>query len=244
MSTILVTGGASGIGFACAQDLAVRGYQVGLLDHDSDALEAAAGRLRAAGYSPDARAVDVTDAAAIDEAIRSFTGGPPIRGVVNAAGIYQRGTALDVDEGSWDRVIDVNLKGTFLVSRAVIPLLVAAGGGSIVNLSSQSGRTKSQFAAPSYSASKGGIIGLSMTLAAQHGREGVRVNCVAPGVIDTPMTRDSYSVDERVAMLAAIPLNRFGSAAEVAAVVSFLISDSASYVTGQTINVNGGGWML
>ncbi|WP_214106819.1 SDR family NAD(P)-dependent oxidoreductase [Acrocarpospora catenulata] len=243
-STVIVTGGASGIGLACAAALGRDGHRVFLFDLNEEALRTASSALAAEGFDVGYRRVDVTEATSVQEGIAAASATGLLRGLVTAAGIYQRGTILDVEEAAWDRVLDVNLRGTYLVSRAVVAAMAHGTGGTLVFLSSQSGRTKSQFAAPSYSASKAGVIGLGMTMAAQHGRQGIRVNCVAPGLIETPMIANSYSEDERASMRAAIPLERFGTAEEVAAVVSFLISDAASYVSGQTINVNGGGWMV
>ena len=163
-------------------------------------------------------------------------------GLVNAAGILQLGTIADVSESDWDRVVDINLKGTYAMCRAVIPVFEARGGGSIVNLASISGRTKSLFSAPNYVASKAGVIGLTMALAAQHAAKGVRVNCVAPGVFRTPMTA-VYSDEQWASILATIPLGRVGEASEVADVIASLLSEEWGYVTGQTINVNGGQFM-
>src|SRR5262249_41242600 len=134
------------------------------------------------------------------------------------------------------------LRGTFLLCRDLMPLLERAGGAGVVNVASVSGRTKSIFSAPSYVASKGGVIGLSMTLAAQHAAAGVRVNCVAPGIIDTPML-DAYSGEQRRQSWAGIPLGRMGRPDEVADAIVYLLSEQSSYVIGQTINVNGGLFM-
>ncbi len=123
---------------------------------------------------------------------------------MNAAGEVQLGTIADVSVEEWDRVVDVNLKGTFPTCRAVIPHLEARGGGAIVNVASIAGRTKSFYAAPSYVASKGGVIGLTMVLAAQHAARSVRVNCVAPGIIQTPMTR-AYTDEQRTSLLPRSP---------------------------------------
>lgn len=138
--------------------------------------------------------------------------------------------------------MDVNLKGTYVTCRAVIQILEARGGGAIVNLTSISGRTKSFYTAPNYVASKAGIIGLTM-VAAQHAATNVRVNAVAPGIIRTPMTK-VYSDEHWTSLLPTIPLGRVGQPNEVANVIASLLSDEWSYVTGQTINVNGGQFMF
>lgn len=127
--------------------------------------------------------------------------------------------------------------------RAAIPILVRNGGGAVVNIASMSGRTKSVLTAPNYVASNAGVIGLTMSLANQHARDGVRVNCVAPGMIQTPML-DAYTGEQLDAIRAAVPMGRFADPSEIASVVSFLTSDAASYVTGETVNVNGGMFMV
>ena len=139
-------------------------------------------------------------------------------------------------------MLDVNLKAVFLVCRALVPMLVSAGGGSVVNLTSVSGRTKSIYSAPNYVASKAGVIGLTMSLAAQLATDCVRVNSVAPGLVDTPML-SAYTEQQHEVMRSAIPMGRFAQAREVATVVRFLLSDDSSYITGQTLNVNGGQFM-
>lgn len=243
-STVAIVGGASGIGLASAHKLAEAGYRIALADADTQALESAAQELRNEGAKVEIAPLNVLDVAAIDRCISSFAKDNRLHGLVNTAGIYQKGQAVDVSEPDWDRLIDINLKGTFFACRAAIEVMRAGGGGSIVNLASQSGRTKSYYSAPSYSTSKAGVIGLTMTLAAQHGADNIRVNAVAPGVVDTPMTANSYSEEERAAMKKTIPLGRFASASEMADIITFLISDRSSYVTGQTINANGGAWMI
>jgi 3-oxoacyl-[acyl-carrier protein] reductase len=236
----LVTGGASGIGLATARSLLVQGACVVVADRDGGRLDAAVVDLKKEGGSVGSVMLDVSDPSAVEEAIAGIEA---IDGLVNAAGVLQMGTIADVTPEDWDRVLGVNLKGTFLTCKAVIPRLVARGGGAIVNLASISGRTKSIYSAPSYVASKGGVIGLTMTLAAQHATSGVRVNCVAPGVVETPMT-SVYTEEQWRAIVDQIPMRRIGTADEIAQVIVALLSDRFSYVTGQTINVNGGQFTL
>jgi 3-oxoacyl-[acyl-carrier protein] reductase len=234
--TILVTGGASGIGLATACALADDGALVVVVDRKQppadlvarDAIEAAE--------------VDVSDASAVAGLVTDLEARVGIDGLVNAAGLLQLGTIAAVSETDWDRVVDVNLKGAYLMCRAVIPVLERRGGGAIVNLASIAGRTKSFYSAPNYVASKAGLIGLTMALAAQHAAGGIRVNCVAPGIVDTPMT-SAYSEEQWASLVPTIPLGRIGTPSEVAQVIVSLLSDGWSYVTGQTINVNGGQFM-
>jgi 3-oxoacyl-[acyl-carrier protein] reductase len=237
-----VTGAAGGIGRAVAAALADRDLDLVLADKDQTALAAAAAELTGRTAAIRTWQLDVTDSSAVTALARSLGGGTPVRGLVNAAGVLQLGRIGDVSDADWDRVVGVNLRGTFLLCRELIPLLEQAGRAAVVNIASVSGRTKSIYSSPSYVASKGGIIGLTMTLAAQHAALGVRVNAVAPGIIDTPML-DVYTAEQRQQACAGIPLGRTGSAAEVADVIVYLLSEQASYVLGQTINVNGGLFM-
>jgi len=239
--TYVVTGAAGGIGGAVAAALADYDLDLVLADRDVTALTAAAGL---PGRTARVRAVelDVTNSAAVATLAGSLADGSPVRGLVNAAGVLQLGTIGEVSDADWDRVIGVNLRGTFLLCRELMPLLERSGRSAVVNIASVSGRTKSIYSSPSYVASKGGIIGLTMTLAAQHAARGVRVNAVAPGIIDTPML-DVYTGEQRQQACAGIPLGRMGSAAEVADVIVYLLSEQSSYVLGQTINVNGGLFM-
>jgi 3-oxoacyl-[acyl-carrier protein] reductase len=237
--TYVVTGAASGIGHACARLLSTAGCDLALVDRDGELLAEAASELN--GDEAFVRELDVTNAEALADLAADLEGHSVV-GLVNAAGIVQLGSITEVPEADWNRVLDVNLKGTYAVCRAFIPLLVAAGGGSIVNLASIGGRTKSTFSSPGYVASKAGVIGLTMALAAQHAGQDLRVNCVAPGVVETPMIA-GYSEEQRQVIRDAIPLGRFAESEEIAAAIAFLLSDDASYVTGQTINVNGGQFM-
>lgn len=237
----VVTGAASGIGRACAQVLVEAGGTPVLVDRNEAGLRETSEKLGGA----DACAwhvVDVCSAADVQRLAERLLDGPPVTGIVNAAGIVQLGSLTDLTEDDWDRVLEVNLKGVFLICRALIPMLVEAGGGAIVNLASVSGRTKSIYSAPNYVASKAGVIGLTMSLAAQFAAKGVRVNSVAPGLVDTAML-SGYSEEQKTAMNDAIPMGRFAHPREVATVVRFLLSDDSSYLTGQTLNVNGGQFM-
>ena len=239
--TYLITGGASGIGLATARVLLDRGASVVLADRDATRLE-----VEAKGLPEDGRvetvALDVTDEEMVERTVADTAKRRGLDGLVNAAGVLQIGTVADVSASDWDRVLDVNLKGTYLTCKAVIPVLEERGGGAIVNMASISGRTKSIFSAPNYVASKAGVIGLTMVLAAQHAAKGVRVNCVAPGVIETPMTA-VYTAEQWANIVGTIPMGRIGGAEEVGRVIASLLSDDWSYVTGQTINVNGGQFM-
>ena len=239
-----MTGAASGIGLAAAGALVAQGDRVVLADRDADRVKEVSARLGDGGADVEAAVLDVTEEDAVASLVADVAGQGDLSGLVNAAGVLQLGKVADVSVEDWNRVVDVNLKGTFLMCRAVIPVLEARGGGAIVNLASISGRTKSFYSAPNYVASKAGVIGLTMVLAAQHAAGNVRVNAVAPGIFRTPMTEAVYSEEEWASLLPTIPLGRVGELHEVAGVIVSLLSDEWAYVTGQTINVNGGQFML
>ncbi|CAN7632562.1 SDR family NAD(P)-dependent oxidoreductase [Phenylobacterium sp. LjRoot219] len=239
----LIVGGASGIGLATAEVLAAEGYELALFDQNAEALAAARSRLGQGGWRARTYPGDVSDASALIAAVADLEQAGRLRILVNAAGILHLGTINEISEQDWDQLVQVNLKGVFLACKAVIPVMARLGGGAIVNLASQSGRTKSYYSAPDYVASKAGVIGLTMVLANQHARDGIRVNCVAPGVVETPMVAAAYTAEQQRRMIDTIPLGRFARPEELASVIAFLASERSSYVTGQTINVNGGSFM-
>ena len=242
--TVLVVGGASGIGLASAKLLGEKGWRVVLADRDLGALDESKEILDAEGISVSSVPIDVSNPSSVNEAFDTVSKHHGLSSLVNAAGILQMGSILEVDELEWNKVINVNLSGIYRTCRRAVEYMVDHGGGTIVNLSSQSGRTASFYSAPNYVASKAGIIGLTMAIAAQHAHQGVRANAIAPGLVETPLIATAYSDAQRQRMTAATPLGRFSTAAEVAQVVGFLASDESSYMTGQTLNVNGGSFML
>jgi 3-oxoacyl-[acyl-carrier protein] reductase len=231
--TALITGAAGGIGSATAQLLGEEGAHVAVADLAAPS-----------GDYPASVALDVTSEASVRAAVAEIEqrlGRIDI--LVNCAGIYRIGQLADVDPAAWDQLMDINLRGTYLMCRAVLPGMLERGAGSIVNLSSISGRTKSTLAAPSYVASKAGVIGLTMALASQSAARGVRVNAVAPGPVDTEMIR-GLPDELKPGLLATIPLGRLATARGIAQAIAFLASDAASHVTGETLNVNGGAFMV
>jgi meso-butanediol dehydrogenase/(S,S)-butanediol dehydrogenase/diacetyl reductase len=234
----LITGAASGIGAACVQRFAAEGATVVGLDvhsvHPSDWPERGLTRFLAA---------DVRDEDAVRAAVSSVVQEHEQLDVcVNAAGVESFGTAVDIDRAEWDRVVGVNLTGTFLVCKHVLPVMVAAGRGSIVNLSSVEGLEAIQNQ-PAYSASKGGVVLLTRNLAIDFGGAGVRVNCLCPGLVRTPMTEalfDDAIAEIRDRFIAQHMLGRAGLPSEIAAAALFLASDDASFVTGHALVVDGG----
>lgn len=238
MRSILVTGATGGIGRATAIELARRGYGVVIADLERDACLSLASEITSTGGRALAVALDVTDLDSVDEAMATAVELGVLTGLVNCAGIVHLGGIGDVDPAVWERVIGINLTGTFNLCRAAIPLLCSTDG-AIVNVASTSGRTASILTSPAYVASKAGVIGLTMTLAKQLAPRGIRVNAVAPGIIDTAMV-DSFGADRQEALVEGIPMGRKGTSGEVAATIAFLVSPDSSYVTGQTIAINGG----
>jgi 2-hydroxycyclohexanecarboxyl-CoA dehydrogenase len=237
----LVTGGASGIGAATSRRLAAEGARVAIADVDVAGAREVAGELDGAAVE-----MDVADtgsvAAGLDAAAEAVG---PIDVVVNNAGTDRFGWFTKVDEADWDLVLAVNLRGTLAVTHAVLPSMHERGGGAIVNVASEAGRVGSQGSAV-YSAAKAGVIGFTKAIALESARYGVRCNAVAPGPIDTPLLNAAPEVlgelgaRLRQGMIDATALRRIGQPDEVAAVIAFLASDEASYVTGQTLNVSGG----
>ena len=234
----IVTGGARGIGFAVAKMLAGGGADIAIWDVLEEAAKESAKEIQGLGVKAIALKVDVTSAAEVEKAagetVKALDG---VSILVNNAGITRDGMFLRMDESDWDLVLAINLKGAFLCTKAVARKMRKTGG-SIVNMASVAGITGNAGQA-NYSASKAGLMGLTKTCARELARYGIRVNAVAPGYIDTEMTR-GLAEDVREQVLAGVPLGRYGTPEEVASVVAFLAGDGSSYLTGQVIRVCGG----
>jgi 3-oxoacyl-[acyl-carrier protein] reductase len=238
--TAIVTGAARGIGFEIARQLAEGGATVVLVDVLEDVLKAAAAKLTAAGAKQVlAYKVDVTDEAAVEKMIEEVAEKlQRIDILVNNAGITRDDLLLRMEVKDWDLVMAVNLKGTFLMTKHAARYMIRQRAGRIVNLASVSGLVGNPGQA-NYSASKAGVVGFTRTVARELARRNVCCNAVAPGFIDTDMTQVLPDKAKEMA-LAAIPMQRMGTAAEVAKVVCFLASDEAAYVTGHVLPVDGG----
>lgn len=236
MQTALVTGASRGIGRAAADAFAREGYRV-IVNYRQSAREAEelAALLRARGADAWAVQADVADAAAVDKMVAEAG---RVDVLVNNAGVAARGLLADLTDDAWRRVLDVNLTGFFHCARAVIPGMVRRKAGRIVAVSSMWGVTGGSCEA-AYSAAKAGVIGLVKALAKELGPSGVRVNCVAPGVIDTDMNRALTQAD-RAALCEETPLGRIGTPQEVARAILFLAGPGGDFITGQVFGVNGG----
>ena len=241
----IVTGGASGIGLAISERFAADGIAVAVFDRNADAGQKAAATIEAAGGTAVGITVDVTDRARIDAAVADVCArlGPPTV-LVNNAGLDYFGSFLKVDIDDWRRILEINLTGTFQCCQAVIPHMLDAGWGRIVNISSSSAQGGTPYMAP-YVSAKAGVIGLTKALALEFGPKGVTVNTIPPGFIDTPMLRAASEDKRRLGasieeIAARTPVRRAGRAEDVAATCAFLVREEASYITGQVIGVNGG----
>jgi 2-hydroxycyclohexanecarboxyl-CoA dehydrogenase len=240
--TAIVTGGASGIGLATARRLARDGVAIAIWDIDEAGANRTASELVSAGGRAIGCRVDVSSRAQVNaalERVHSELGSVSI--LVNNAGVTLFKPFQELTEGEWDKVMSVNLKSMLHCTQAVLPDMLAAAWGRIVNISSSSAQTGS-VRMTAYSASKGGVIAFTKSLAVELAATGVTVNNVPPGFIDTPMLRASerpggVNVD---ATAASSPMKRPGKPEDIAAAVAFLASDEASYITGQTLGVNGG----
>ena len=239
---VIVTGGAQGIGEACARRLVQDGAAVALWDLADARGQAFAAELSAQGGRAVYCRCDVSHKDEVDAALAASVAAlGPIDGLVNNAGIFKAAEFLDITEADWDAVIAVNLKGSFLVGQAVARGMAAAGRGAIVNMSSVNG-TLTIPSIASYNASKGAINQLTRVMALSLADKGVRVNAVAPGTIATELAKNAVltSDEARLRILSRTPMKRLGEPAEIADVVAWLLSDAASYVTGEIVVVDGG----
>ena len=235
----LVTGGAQGIGRTISEELARAGAHVVLGDLNLEGAQATAEAINISGGYASAVKIDVSNATEVREVFDFIIKDKkPVDILINNAGITRDGLMVRMKESDWDLVLDINLKGSFLCSQQAAKQMMKQKSGAIVNIASIVG-VMGNFGQANYSASKAGVIGLTKTLAREVASRGIRVNAIAPGFIDTEMTR---VLDEEVRqkLIEQIPLARLGLPEDVARCVNFLVSDKSSYITGQVINLNGG----
>jgi len=239
---VVVTGAAQGIGAACAERLAGDGAHIALWDVDDTRGRALAAMLTQRGQRAAYLHCNVADHAEVDAAVAStLQHFGRIDALVNNAGIFRAANFLDITEADWDAVIDVNLKGAFLVGQACARVMAASGGGAIVNLSSVNG-TLAIPSIASYNVSKGGINQLTRVMALALADQGIRVNAVAPGTIATDLAKNAVlgNDEARARIMSRTPMRRLGEPSEIAEVVAFLLSSAASYMTGEIVVVDGG----
>lgn len=243
----VITGAASGIGLATAERLAEFGAKVALLDINKERGKEAASRIVNAGDNAIFFKCDVTseeDCINVTAEIKEKFGRIDI--LFNNAGVTRRKNVVDLEEKDWDLVLDVNLKGIYLLSKHIIPIMAAGGGGSIINTGSGWG-LKGGDNAVAYCAAKGGVVNLTRAMAIDHGKQNIRVNSINPGDTDTPLLRDEghqLGIEERTFLqFSAVgrPLERLGTPQDIANAVLFLASDLSTWITGAAIVVDGGG---
>ena len=241
----IITGAASGIGRATAELLAEVGAAVALIDIDESGGKEAAAHIKDSGGKSEffhCNVISDFDCGSVVEDIHTHFG--RIDTLFNNAGVIHRKSVIELEETEWDLELDINLKAIFFLSRYVIPMMIRNGGGSIVNSGSGWG-LKGGPKAAAYCAAKGGVVNLTRAMAIDHGRQGIRVNCICPGDIDTPLLRSEahqlgISEEDFMKEAADRPINRVGTPEDVAKAVLFLASDLSTWVTGTHIVVDGG----
>jgi 3-oxoacyl-[acyl-carrier protein] reductase len=237
--TALVTGASGGIGDAIARQLHAQGATVIVAGRRREALEALAGAL---GERVRVAVAELADVGAAEQLIAAADAEGGLDVLVNNAGLTRDNLALRMSDQDWQTVLDVNLSAGFRLIRGALRGMMRRRWGRIVNVTSVVALTGNPGQA-NYAAAKAGMIGMAKSLAAEVASRGITVNCVAPGLIETPMT-EALSEEQRARILERVPIGRLGGAAEVAAAVGYLVSDEAAYVTGQTLHVNGGMAMI
>lgn len=244
-STVVVTGGAGGIGSAICRRFAQAGARVAVLDLNAETAGAVADAIQSQGGTAQAFAVDLADQAAVISTVQAVEDGlGPIRVLVNNAGWDRASPFLKTDRALWEKIVDINLYGALHMHHAVLPGMVARGQGSVVNIASDAARVGSSGEAV-YAFCKGGLVAFSKTMARELAAKHINVNVVCPGPTDTALFRDFAGEGERgdklrAALERAIPFGRLGRPDDLPGIVAFLSSDEAAFITGQVISVSGG----
>ena len=241
----MITGGGRGLGFACAQRFAAGGAATVIVDRNGEAARSAVSALDGGDDRHRAVAGDVTDRASMEAAVALATeelGAPTV--LVNGAGILFSTAFMDISESEWRAVVDVSLTGSFMASQVCLPAMINMGFGRIVNFSSTAGKNVSTLGGAHYTAAKAGVLGLTRALANETAKLGITVNAICPGLFDTDMARENCTPERLAAYADSFPVGRLGESAEVAALVAFLCSPDAAYITGVALDINGGDLMV
>ena len=241
----LITGAGRGMGRASAERIAADGARVVVNDLDEARATEVADRLVSEGAEAMGVAADVSDAADVSRLVgtaREAFGGVDI--LVNNAGVLRRTGILALEEDEWDLVLDVNLKGTYLCTRAVLPAMKEAGWGRVVNISSSAGRSVSTLGGPHYTTAKAAVLGFTRAVAKEMAPFGITLNAVCPGLVNTEMVNEVITDAQTRAYADSFPIKRLAEPEEVAELVAFLASDRAAYITGASLDINGGDLML
>ena len=241
----IVTGAGQGMGRAVAERLSAAGARIVANDQNGDAAARTAAAIIDGGGKAVAAPGDITSngdvARMVDTALEAYGA---VHILVNSAGVLRSTAVIDIDEEEWDLVVTVNLKGTYLCGRAVLPAMRESGWGRIVNFSSTAGKNVSTLGGAHYTASKAGVLGFTRHLAKEEAGYGITVNAVCPGLIDTEMVRTNVDTARARAYADSFPIQRLGQPGEVAELVAFLASDRAAYITGASLDINGGDLMI
>lgn len=241
----IVTGAGQGMGRAVAERLAAAGAIVSVNDVDADSADRTVSVLQKGGAEAVAVPGSVTSTQQVSDMLElTLSRFGRVHILINNAGVLRPTKVIDIEEDEWDFVVDVNLKGTYLCSRAVLPTMREIGWGRIVNFSSTAGKNVSTVGGAHYTAAKAGILGFTRHLAKEEASYGVTVNSVCPGLIDTEMVRTTIDDSRTKAYADSFPINRLGQPSEVAELVAFLASDRAAYITGASLDINGGDLMI
>jgi 3-oxoacyl-[acyl-carrier protein] reductase len=243
---VIVTGAGRGMGRVCGLAFAEEGAAVAFVDVRKKGIEEAVDQVGSRGGRGLAIACDVSKTDEIQRTVDTVVAAfGTVDILVNNAGVLRTTTPMDeITEEEWDLIMDVNLKGVFLFSRAVLRIMREKRHGKIVNISSSAGRSTSELGGAHYTASKAGVLGLTRHIAREYGPYGINVNAVCPGLVETPMIREEASQERLDHWLTQIPLGRFADPMEEADLVLFLASEQAKYITGATIDFNGGSLLL
>lgn len=241
----IVTGAGQGMGYAVAHNLAAGGARLVVNDLNFDTAETTTSHLQSIGAEAIAVQADVTDSNAVKKLVEQATNWfGPVHILVNSAGILYPTPVIDIEEKEWDHVINVNLKGTFLCCQAVLPSMRSTSWGRIINFSSTAGKNVSTIGGAHYTASKAGVLGFTRHLAREVAVYGITVNAVCPGLIDTEMVQTTIDKAHKKTYAESFPIARLGRPEEVADLVTFLASDQAAYITGASLDINGGDLMV